>query len=68
MGKKISEDEYSSLIEHANQKGIKLVSFKNYDGDVELIHEMIDNADSVLKDLNYYAECVKIILKRGGAL
>ena len=35
---------------HAKEKGIKLVSFQNFDGDVDLIHEMMDNAENVIKD------------------
>lgn len=50
IGKKISEEEYVDLLKHAEEKGIKLVSFKNFDGDVQLIHEMIDDADVIIKD------------------
>ncbi len=55
-GKKISENEYSELLKHADEKGIKLVSFQNFDGDVQLIHEMIDNAEIVIKDFPKLAE------------
>lgn len=53
---KISEEEYNSLIKHAEEKGVKLVSFKNFDGDVELIREIIDNANIVLQDFPRLAE------------
>ncbi len=50
IGSKISEDEYNLLVKHANDKCIRLVSFQNFDGDVELIHEMIDNANNIIRD------------------
>ncbi len=49
-GKKISQEEYESLVRYAEDKGIKLVSFQNFDGDVDLIYEMLDNAETVLND------------------
>lgn len=49
-GTKITEQQYNDLMKHAEEKGIKLISFQNFDGDVDLIHEMIDNADKVIKD------------------
>lgn len=50
IGKKISEEEYVDLLKHAEEKGIKLVSFKNFDGDVQLIHEMLDDAEVIIND------------------
>ena len=50
IGSKISEDEYNLLVKHANDKCIRLVSFQNFAGDVELIHEMIDNANNIIRD------------------
>lgn len=49
-GTKITEQQYEDLMNYAKEKGIKLVSFQNFDGDIELIHEMIDNAENVIKD------------------
>lgn len=49
-GTKITEQQYEDLMSHAKEKGIKLVSFQNFDGDVDLIHDMIDNAENVIKD------------------
>lgn len=50
IGKRITDEEYVGLLKHAEEKGIKLVSFKNFDGDVQLIHEMIDDAEVIIKD------------------
>lgn len=49
-GKKITEKEYNDLMKHANKKDIKLVSFQNFDGDVQLIHEMLDDAEVIIND------------------
>lgn len=49
-GTKITEQQYEDLMNHAKEKGIRLVSFQNFDGDVNLVHEMIDNAENVIKD------------------
>ena len=37
-------------MKHADEKGIKLVSFQNFDGDVQLIHEMLDDAEIIIND------------------
>ena len=55
-GKKISQEEYESLVRYADDRGIKLVSFQNFDGDIDLIYEMIENADVVLKDFPKVAD------------
>lgn len=55
-GIKITKEQLESLLEHAKEKNIKLVSFENFDGDVELIHDMIDNAGKVIKDFPKLSE------------
>lgn len=55
-GKKISDKEYNELLKHADEKGIKLISFENFDGDVRLIHEMLDNAETVINDFSELAQ------------
>lgn len=50
IGNKVSEAEYNLLVKHADSKGIRLVSFQNFDGDAALIHEMIDNANNIIED------------------
>lgn len=48
-GKKISSEDYKEAMKYARKKEIELSGFKNYDGSVEIIREIVDDADSVLR-------------------
>ena len=49
-GKKISREELVKIIDYANERGIKLVSFENFDGDVSVLRDFIDSTEKVTKD------------------
>lgn len=49
-GNKISAAQLKTLKKYANDKGVKLVSFDNFDGDTDLIREFIDKIGEVRKD------------------
>ena len=46
-GNPITKDQYKDLMKYAREKGIELSGFKQYDGDIETIKKLIDNACSV---------------------
>jgi len=46
-GKKISIDQYKDLMSYAREKGISLSGFKHFDGDIDTIKELIDDARDV---------------------
>lgn len=48
-GKKISNESYKSIMSYARSKDIELSGFKQYDGKIETIMQLVDDADSVLK-------------------
>ena len=52
-GKAISHKDYKEIMGYAREKGIDLSGFKEFDGDVKTVVNLIDDADSVAK---YYPE------------
>ena len=46
---KILNEQYKKAMEYARGKGIELSGFKQFDGDVQTIIDLIDDADSVAK-------------------
>lgn len=49
-GKKISTDEYKNIMYYARERSIELSGFKQYDGDINTIKELIDDAENVIKN------------------
>lgn len=49
-GTLIEKDKLDSLIMYGKERGIKLANFENYDGDVKLLEEFIDQLDDAVKD------------------
>lgn len=60
-GKIISKEQLAELIDYGKSKGIDVLSFNHYDGDIELIKSFIDGIEDVAND--YPA-----ILRRGRRL
>ncbi len=47
IGKVITKEQYKEMREYAESKGIKLSQFKKFDGDTQLIRELIDDMGSI---------------------
>lgn len=45
-GKKISGDEYKEVMKYARERNIELSGFKQFDGDILTVKELIDDAES----------------------
>ena len=48
-GTPISKEQYRELAAYARDKGIALEGFKRFDGDIDVIKEVIDDADVIAK-------------------
>ena len=48
-GIKISNDQYKTVMTYAREKGIEMSGFKHFDGDMQTLYDLIDDADSVAK-------------------
>jgi len=48
-GTRISNDQYKEVMSYARNRGIELSNFKQYDGDVDNIYTLIDDAEEVAK-------------------
>ena len=48
-GRVISEDELKQVKAYARSKGIELNGFKSFDGELQTVYDLIDDADSIAK-------------------
>lgn len=55
-GQKISNEDYKKLMQYARGKGIELSGFKQFDGDIQTVLDLVDDADMVAK---HYPEIKK---------
>lgn len=46
-GTKISKEDYKNIMQYATEKGIRLSGFKLFDGDINTIKELIDDANTM---------------------
>lgn len=48
-GTKLNREEYKELMEYSREKGVELSGFKHFDGDIQTVKELLDDAASVSK-------------------
>ncbi len=49
-GTKISNDQFKEIMKYGRDKGIRLSGFKQFDGDVQTVKDLVDDVDAIAVD------------------
>lgn len=49
-GKKISNDQFKDIMKYAKDKGVRLSGFKQFDGDIQTVKDLVDDVDAIAMD------------------
>ncbi len=49
-GEKISNDHFKEVMKYAKDKGVRLSGFKQFDGDIQTVKDLVDDVDAIAVD------------------
>lgn len=60
-GEKITTEQYKEVMKYSREKNVRLSGFKQFDGDIQTVKDMIDDVDEIASDFPLIREGKKTI-------